>query len=45
MDEDARMKRMPAKRAKARKRVFIREVEARIAGEARAVRLVTGKIE
>ena len=38
MDEDARMKRMPAKRVKARRRVFIRDVEASVAGKARAVR-------
>jgi hypothetical protein len=33
VDEDARMKRMPVKRAKERKRVFIRDVEASVAGE------------
>jgi hypothetical protein len=32
VDEDARMKRMPAKRVKARRRVFIRDVEASVAG-------------
>ena len=45
VDEDARMKRMPVKRAKARTRVFIRDVEASVAGEARTVRLVTGRSE
>ena len=35
VDEDARMKRMPAKRVKARRRVFIRDVEASVAGKAR----------
>ena len=38
MDEDARMKRMPVKRAKARTRVFILDVDASVAGKARAVR-------
>jgi hypothetical protein len=35
VEEDARMKRMPAKRVKARRRVWIRDVDASVAGKAR----------